>query len=199
MSILSSSYNGPISAESWKRGPGRKIEDMRIWEVDESKVKVGGIMANTGLATVSIFSIRGRPDVPTVVLHTLGEKNINIEFIVYTLDLQGNGNLTFCIDQKNLESALKLLEGIKSLMEAKAISHHPDVAVITVFGPHFRERPMISGLMLNALGISGINILAISTSISSCSCLIQADQTEEAMRALHETFEAPHQITKFAP
>ena len=172
---------------------------MRIWEVDESKVKVGGIMANTGLATVSIFSIRGRPDVPTVVLHTLGEKNINIEFIVYTLDLQGNGNLTFCIDQKNLESALKLLEGIKSLMEAKAISHHPDVAVITVFGPHFRERPMISGLMLNALGISGINILAISTSISSCSCLIQADQTEEAMRALHETFEAPHQITKFAP
>ncbi len=165
----------------------------------EGRVKVGGIMANTGLAMVNIFSIRGRPDVPSIVLHTLGEKNINIEFIVHTLDLEGNGNLTFCIDGKNLESALELLEGIKSLMEAKAISYHPNVAVISVFGPHFRERPFISGLILNALGISGINLLAISTSISSCSCLIHADQVEDAMRALHETFEAPHQVTKFAP
>ncbi len=156
-------------------------------------------MANTSLAMVNIFSIRGRPDVPSIVLHTLGEKNINIEFIVHTLDLEGNGNLTFCIDGKNLESALELLEGIKSLMEAKAISYHPNVAVISVFGPHFRERPFISGLILNALGISGINLLAISTSISSCSCLIHANQVEDAMRALHETFEAPHQITKFAP
>ncbi|MFB3886471.1 MAG: ACT domain-containing protein [Thermodesulfobacteriota bacterium] len=165
----------------------------------EAKVKVGGIMANTGLAMVNIFSIRGRPDVPSIVLHALGEKNINMEFIVHTFDLEGNGNLAFCIDRKNLESTLELLEGIKSLMEAKAISYRPDVTVISVFGPHFRERPFISGLILNALGMSGVNLLAISTSISSCSCLIQADQVEDAMRALHETFDAPHQITKFAP
>lgn len=163
------------------------------------KVKVGGIMASTGLATVSIFSIRGRPDVPSIVLHTLGERNINIEFVVHTFDLDGNGNLTFCIDQRNLGSAVELLEGIKSLMEAKGISYHPDVAVISVFGPHFRETPFISGLILNALGISGVNVLAISTSISSCSCLVQAQEVEEAMRALHETFDAPHQVTKFAP
>jgi aspartokinase len=166
---------------------------------NEGKVKVGGIMANMGLATVGIHSIPDRPDVPGIVLHTLGEKNINIEFIVHNLDLEGNGNLTFCIDQKNLESALEVLEKIKSLIEAKGVSYQPNVAVISVFGPHFRERPMISGLILNALAISGINVLAISTSISSCSCLIQANQVEDAMRALHETFEAPHQVTKFAP
>ena len=167
--------------------------------MSEGKIKVGGIMVSTGLATVSIHSLPDRHDVPGIALHTLGEKNINIEFIVHTLDLEGNGSLTFCIDQKNLESALEVLERIKPLIEAKGISYHPNVAMISVFGPHFRERPMISGLILNALGISGINVLAISTSISSCSCLIQADQTEDAMRALHETFEAPHQITKFAP
>jgi hypothetical protein len=78
---------------------------------------------------------------------------------------------------------LDLLEGIKSLMEAKAISYTSNVAVISVFGPHFREKPSISGLILNALGILGINILAISTSISSCSCLIRADQVEDATMA----------------
>jgi aspartokinase len=166
---------------------------------NEARVKVGGIMANTGLATVSIHSLPDRPDVPGMVLHVLGKRNINIEFVVHSLDVEGNGNMTFCIDQKSLESTLGVLEGVKPLIEAKGISYHPNVAVISVFGPHFRERPMISGLMFNALGEVGINVLAISTSISSCSCLIQADQTEDAMRALHETFEAPHQITKFAP
>jgi aspartokinase len=165
----------------------------------EAKVKVGGIMASLGLATVSILSLPNRPDVAGTVLHALGRRNINIEFVVHNLDLEGNGNMIFCIDQKDLEAALGVLEGVKPLIEAKGISYHPNVAVISVFGPHFRERPMISGLMFNALGTAGINVLAISTSISSCSCLIQADQAEDAMRALHETFEAPHQVTKFAP
>jgi aspartokinase len=166
---------------------------------NEEKVKVGGIMASAGLATVSILSLPNRPDIAGTVLHALGKRSINIEFVVHNLDLEGNGNMTFCIDQKDLETALEVLEGVKPLIEAKGISYHPNVAVISVFGPHFRERPMISGLMFNTLGTTGINVLAISTSISSCSCLIQADQAEDAVRALHETFEAPHQITKFAP
>lgn len=166
---------------------------------NEEKVKVGGIMVSAGLATVSILSLPNRPDVAGTVLDALGKRSINIEFVVHNLDLEGNGNMTFCIDQKDLETALEVLEGVKPLIEAKGVSYHPNVAVISVFGPHFRERPMISGLMFNALGTTGINVLAISTSISSCSCLIQADQVEDAMRALHETFEAPHQITKFAP
>jgi len=165
----------------------------------EAKVKVGGIMASSGLATVSILSLPNRPDVAGTVLHALGRRNINIEFVVHNLDLEGNGNMIFCIDQKDLEAALAVLEGVKPLIEAKGISYHPNVVVVSVFGPHFRERPMISGLMFNTLGTAGINVLAISTSISSCSCLIQADQAEDAIRALHETFEAPHQVTRFAP
>ncbi|MGD0917539.1 MAG: ACT domain-containing protein [Thermodesulfobacteriota bacterium] len=166
--------------------------------VSETKIKVGGIMANSGLAMVSVLSMPAHPDAPGAVLHALGNRNINIEFVVHSLDLKGNGNLTFCIDRKSLESALEVLEGVKLSIRARGISYYPDVAVISVFGPHFREKPMIAGLMFNALGRTGINVLAISTSISSCSCLIQADQTEDALKALHATFEAPHQITKVA-
>jgi len=165
----------------------------------EGKIKVGGIMTNTGLATVSVLSLPDRPGIVGTVLHALGKRSINIEFIVHNLDLEGNGNITFCIDQKDLEVALEVLESIKPFIDAGGISHHPNVAVISVFGPHFRERPMISGLMFNALATTGINILAISTSISSCSCVVQADRIEDAVRVLHETFEAPHQVTKFAP
>jgi aspartokinase len=147
---------------------------------NEGKIKVGGIMASTGLAMVSIHSLPDRPDVTGTILHAMGKQNINIEFIVLTADSEGSGNMTFCIDQKYLEEAIEVLEKVKLLIEAKGISYQPNVAMISVFGPHFRERPMISGLMFHAL-ISRINVLAISTSISSC-CLIQANEREDAMR-----------------
>jgi aspartate kinase len=165
----------------------------------ERKIRVGGIMSRTGLATVSLLSLPDRPDVLGIVFQALGRRNMNIEFIVHSLDHDDNGNMTFCIDQKDLKEALEVLEEVKPPAEARGVSYHPDVSVISVFGPHFRERPMIAGLMFNALGAAGIRVLAISTSISSCSCLILTDQTENAMRVLHDTFDAPHQITKFAP
>jgi cytidyltransferase-like protein len=62
-------------------------------------------MASTGLATVSILSLPDRPDVTGTILHAMGEQNINIEFIVLTADIEGSGNMTFCIDQKYLEEA----------------------------------------------------------------------------------------------
>jgi aspartokinase len=184
MWTLSSSYNEYI----WRKG----MES-------EKKIKVGGIMLNNGLATVRILSVPGKSDILGIVLYTLGKESINIEFVVHNLDIEGHGNLTFCINQKSLGLTLEVLGKIKPFVEAKEVSCQRDVAVISVFGPHFREKPMISGLMFNALGIARIDVLAVSTSISSCCCLIHSQQIEEAMKALHKTFEAPHQITNFAP
>jgi hypothetical protein len=46
---------------------------------------------------------------------------INIGFIVHNLDLEGNGNIACCIDQKDLEGALGVLEGVKPLIDANII------------------------------------------------------------------------------
>lgn len=160
------------------------------------KIKVGGIMAHSGLATINVHSVSKRIDHIGLILHALGKRNINLEFIVHNLDIKGDGDLTFCIDQNRLELALEVLKEIKPLGEIKEISYHQNIAILSVFGPHFREKPMISGLMFNALGNAGIKVLAISTSISSCSCLIDMDQLEDAINALYTTFEAPP-ITNF--
>jgi aspartokinase len=166
---------------------------------DGIKIKVGGIMNTHGLSSVSVLSLPDRPNDSGIILHALGAKNINIQFLVHNLDGQGKSNLTFCIDQNHLEQALGAVENVKSLIKLEGISHHPNVVVISVFGPHFRDKPMISGLMFKALGEAGISVLAVATSISTCSCIIHADHGEIAMKALHETFEAPHQVAKFAP
>ena len=45
--------------------------------------------------------------------------------------------------------------------------------------------------MFKALASQGINILAISTSISTVSCVIEADRLAKAVQAMRDTFELP--------
>jgi aspartokinase len=162
------------------------------------KIKVGGIMQSDGRAVVKVMSCPDRPDIAGLVLGALGDRNINIEFLVQSFDLDGFANFTLCIDHKDLEPTIEVLEALKPSIEAKVISYNPTVAVISVFGPHFREKPRISGIMFSALASVGINSIAISTSISSVSCVVEARDAEAAVDALNEAFEAPHQVRKRA-
>jgi aspartate kinase len=68
---------------------------------------------------------------------------------------------------------------------------HSEAAIVSIFGPDFRERPGIAGTMFEALATQGINILAISTSISTVSCVIESDSLETALNALRKTFDLP--------
>ena len=76
-------------------------------------------------------------------------------------------------------------------MGAQEVVYKGEVGLVTVFGPHFGERAGIAGTMFSALGSVGINILAISTSISSLSCIIDMGDMDRAVQALEEAFELP--------
>jgi aspartokinase len=65
------------------------------------------------------------------------------------------------------------------------------VSVIGIYGPHFREKPRLAAYFCQTLGKAGINILGLSSSISSISAVIVNDQLELARDALLKVFELP--------
>jgi aspartate kinase len=155
------------------------------------KVKIGGIIQSKQLAQVGVMSAPDQPGLAGKVLAALGREGINIQFIVQAVDLSERGNIIFCIDQKDLEETLKILQRVQSFLGYEKVVHHSPVAIISIFGPHFREKPAIAGIMFGSLGDSGINILAISTSISTLSCVIEEALLPEAVKAISEAFELP--------
>ena len=151
-------------------------------------------MQSDGRALIKILSVPDNADVAAAVLGTLGNNSINIELLAESFDLDDCGNFSIVIDQKDLDQAVTLLEDISGSIDAKAISYTPDVAVITVFGPHLREKPRIHGLMFSSIASIGISSLAISTSISSVSCVIEGQYLNNALETLSESFEIPFQV-----
>lgn len=154
------------------------------------KVKIGGIIQNQDLAKINIMSIPDQPGVAAAIFGALGERGISCAFIVHTIDLHDLDNIAVCIARRHLPAALKALEEIKEEVGAEVV-YDGEVGMVSIFGPHFGERAGIAGAMFAALATAGINILAISTSISSLSCIVDGKDMDRAVQALRESFELP--------
>jgi aspartate kinase len=99
--------------------------------------------------------------------------------------------VVFCIAEDELEHVQDILEDLRQEVGGEQVIQRRNVAIISIFGPDFRERPGIASEMFSALGAKGINIRAISTSISTLSCVIEAGHLDDAVAAMRETFDLP--------
>ena len=153
------------------------------------RVKIGGVIRYTDLALVGMMAVPDHPGIAAAVFEALGKRGINVLFIVQCIDLDNNTHIVFCVASKDLSLALGLLEPLKERFGGQRLIHIPRVAVVSVFGPDFKETPGVAGMMYAALADAGINILSISTSMSSVSCVINGHRLADAVEALKGAFE----------
>jgi aspartate kinase len=156
--------------------------------------RIGGIMQSDGRALIKVMSVPDHASVAGTVFRAIAENGINIELLVESFDLDECGNFAMVIDGKDLDRAVEILENLKSAIDAKVVSYTPDVAVITVFAPHLREKPRIHGRMFSAIASIGVSSLAISTSLSSVSCVVEGQHLDMAVRSLSEIFDLPYGV-----
>lgn len=156
-----------------------------------SKIKIGGIIKHTRLSEIGIKGMPSQPGTAATILGALGDAGINVQFIVHCIGNNGRDNIVLCVSRDDLTRAQAIVEQVKEAVHADSVTCRPDVATIAIFGPDFRERPGIAGTMFKALAGRRINILAISTSISTVSCVIDADRLDDAVAAIYEAFDLP--------
>jgi aspartate kinase len=156
-----------------------------------AKIRIGGIMQNAHLALVNVTAVPDRPGIAAAILSELGKRGINVQFIVQCIDQNRQDQVALCVDRDDWRAAQDAVNRVAPELEAGKVISYPEVAIVSIFGPDFRERPGIAGIMFDALAAKGINIMAISTSISTVSCVIESDELESALNSLRETFDLP--------
>ncbi len=159
--------------------------------MEASKMRAGGIIRNEHLAKIGVMSAPDRPGLASKVLRALSEKGINVQFIVQCADLTDHSHVVLCVSDEDLDTAVAALAPVRAQVGAKDIVSQHGVALVSVFGPDFRERPAIAAGVFEAMASVGINIMAISTSISTVSCLIDGKRVDDAVVALQQYFELP--------
>jgi aspartate kinase len=155
------------------------------------KPAIGGVMRNDHLARINILSVPDRPGVAAALLAALGERQINVQFIVQCIDPHSRDHIVLCVDRGELEASRDALQIVVPDLRAEQVVFDSQAASISIYGPDFRERPGIAATMFQALASRGINILAISTSISTVTCIIDQGELGAAEAAIREAFVLP--------
>ncbi len=151
------------------------------------RIKVGGLLEIPGLVLITFFSQELSPEVVTYILEECGKRGINIEYI--SESKRGSvGSVSFCVKSFDKKGALSFAKGVTN-GEVEVVD---DVCVIGIFGPHFREKPYLAGRMFRALSDEGVEFLSISTSISTCACVVREKDVERAKEALSKVFQIPN-------
>ena len=89
--------------------------------------------------------------------------------------------------KSHLSDTLEVLENL-DLVAGLEILTDTDVAKVSVVGAGMESHPGIAAKMFEALFESDINIQMIATSEIKISVLIDADQADQAVRAVHDKF-----------
>lgn len=155
------------------------------------KIRIGGIMQNAHLSLLNVTAVPDRPGIAAAILGELGKRGINVQFIVQCIDQNRQDQVALCVDRDDWQAAQDAVERVMPELAAGKVISYPEAAIVSIFGPDFRERPGIAGIMFDALAAKEINILAISTSISTVSCVIESDELESALNSLRDTFDLP--------
>jgi aspartate kinase len=155
------------------------------------KIRIGGIMQNAHVSLLNVTALPDRPGIAASILGGLGQQRINVQFIVQCIDQSNRDQVALCVDRDDLKAAQAVLNRVVPSLESGQVIPQEEAAIVSIFGPDFRERPGIAGTMFEALADHGINILAISTSISTVSCVIDSDNLETALNSLRKTFDLP--------
>ncbi len=116
-------------------------------------------------------------------LKTFGERNINILFAVQIRNSNDLIDITLCINPDRVEEGIAIIKKISPNIRVTTL---PSLNIISVFP--YRDNPEISFIFLKTLENESIPVLAVSTSLSSISCLVPHDQIKEAEDYLKKAF-----------
>ena len=170
--------------------PGTMIvSDEELEGSDMERQLITGIAADKNEAKVTLTRVSDRPGAVASIFGPLAEANINGDMIIQNVAKdKGDTDVTFTVPQADLARTQAMLEERKEAIGYYRMISDDKVAKISVVGVGMRSHAGVASTMFKTLADRGINIQAISTSEIKVSVLIDADETELAVRVLHTAY-----------
>tara|TARA_B100000941_G_scaffold198355_1_gene143858 strand:+ start:544 stop:1764 length:1221 start_codon:yes stop_codon:yes gene_type:complete len=153
----------------------------------EIRNAVTGIPTSKGVSKVTINNIDDKPGIASSIFLPLSEMGISVDVIVQTAGNDGKTNLSFTLDDNDLESCVNEL--IKNNVSNKEfIITQSGLGKISIVGTGIQNQPGYASRMFKTLSENKINIEMITTSEIRITCIIKSSDLELAAKSLHKEF-----------
>ncbi len=154
---------------------------------EKEKMLIRGVTKDKDVAVVSVVGLDDNPGIAFKVFSKLAQKNINVDVILQSVGRDGTKDLTFSVSKDNGPVAVEMIKEL-SIADGTTISCVTDVAKVSIVGAGMESHPGTASKMFEALYAQNINIQMISTSEIKISVIIDADDADRAVSAVHNAF-----------
>ena len=153
----------------------------------EKRNAVTGIPTSTGVSKVTINNIDDKPGIASSIFLPLSKMGISVDVIVQTAGNDGKTNLSFTLEDKNLDICVNEL--IKNNIAKKEnINTQSGLGKVSIVGTGIQNQPGYASRMFETLSEININIEMITTSEIRITCIINSDDLSLAAQSLHNEF-----------
>lgn len=182
---MAKKYNVDLEVvSSFTRNPGTKVKEVSTME----KMIVNGVARDTKCARVAVINLPDEPGFAFKVFSLLAKHKINVDIILQSVGRDGLKTISFTVAQDDAERTREVLEENKEALKFEAISVNTKVAKVSIVGAGMQSNPGVAATMFEALAGAQVNIRMISTSEIKISVLINEEDSERAVRAIHDKF-----------
>ena len=178
---LAKKYNVELEVlSSLNPVPGTVVKEVTK---DMEGMLIKGVAKDTDVAVITILNVPDEPGMSFKIFGLLAQKNINVDIILQSTGRDGKKDISFTCSEGEGDLAMRVL---------KESAHFHDVSVdttcakVSIVGAGMQSHSGVASKMFEALSNNNINIKMISTSEIKISCIINRDDADKAVSAIHD-------------
>ncbi len=182
---MAKKYNVELEVlSSLENKPGTMVKET----VNMEKTLIRGVAKDTNVASISVVGLADIPGIAFKLFNKLAQYEINVDIILQSVGRDGTKDITFTVPKDMGKTAMEALNAMKDLLRYKEATVDESVAKVSVVGAGMESHPGVASKMFEALFDAGINIHMISTSEIKISVLIDSENADRAVKAVHDAF-----------
>jgi aspartate kinase len=190
-----------VVLSSWTDDPGTKVVSpapgTRSLEGLEIARAVDAVEFDTDQAKVALLRVPDRPGVAARLFGEIAHQDLDVDLIIQSIHEGNTNDIAFTVVKGILKRAEAVAEAITPTLrshntvnsEEAEVMVERGIAKVSIAGAGMIGRPGIAAQMFKTLASAGANIQMISTSEVKVSCVIDAQDCDQAIAALCQTFE----------
>ena len=183
---LAKSYGVQLEVlSSFSGNPGTIVKEV-VKNVE--KTYIAGVAQDKKIARIALAAMPDVPGVAYKVFSLLAKEKINVDMILQSYGHDECKDIVFTVAGKDAARCEEVLNAKRDSLKFDHIDINTDVAKVSVVGAGMQGNPGVAAKMFEALYAAHINIHMISTSEIKLSVLIDKEDSERAMRAVHAQF-----------
>ena len=183
---LAKSYNIRLEVlSSFSGNPGTIVKEV-VKNVE--KTYITGVAQDKKITRIALVGMEDVPGVAYKLFSLLAKNKINVDMIIQSLGRDDQKDIVFTVADSDAIACAKVLDDNRDSLKFDHMDINTEVSKVSIVGAGLLGNAGVACKMFEALYQAHINIHMISTSEIKLSVLIDKDESERAVKVVHNQF-----------